>query len=176
MKGRYFLEAVVIPVRKVVKKTQPLREFQEIHSGSEEDEEEPSRKRSKITAGSSPAAQHNESDSTEQVQETDGNDIEIEQGSLVGTPHPDGHLDPDQQDIIPGSLTDHEDGGQGQAVSEEGDEGQTSTVDEPGWADLIDLWKEHDFQWALQRDRTEPSKVRPYSSDIVFGTTVLKRR
>ncbi|KAG0033807.1 hypothetical protein BGZ81_007276 [Podila clonocystis] len=165
--------------------TQPMQGLREIHLESKQDEE-PSRKRPKITLGTSPPAHHDESDSTEQVLETDGSEFEIddkterhswdEDESLVEKPHPEGHPDPDLQDIAPKSLANHESGGQGQVASEENEEEQTSTVDEPGWADLIELWKEHDFQWALQRNRTQPSKVRPYTPNIVFGTIVLKRQ
>ncbi|KAG0341150.1 hypothetical protein BG000_010079 [Podila horticola] len=167
--------------------TQPLQELQEIHSESEKGEKEPSRKRSKITVDTSPPAQHDESDSTKHLLETDGSEIEIEdeterlswdyeEGSLTKTPHPEGYPDPDQQDIIPRSLTNYEGGGQRRAASEKSEDRQSSTVDEPGWADLIELWKEHGFQWALQRNRTQSSRVQPYSSDIVFGTTVLARQ
>ncbi|KAF8930126.1 hypothetical protein BGZ52_001389 [Haplosporangium bisporale] len=81
--------------------------------------------------------------------------------------------------MIPELSANHEGSEQEQAASkegensEDGEEGRRLIVDGPDWTDLIELWKKHDFQWALQKDRKQASRVQPYSSDFVFGTAVL---
>lgn len=186
LRGRYLLEAVVIPAHKIVKRFRPPQELQKPQG--KQDKEEPPRKRTRTTVDSSVPSEHDESESTEQVVEISESNTDIDddperlfwkpEEPLVETSHH-GHPSPDQLDMIPELSTNHEGSGQEQAASkegensEDGEEGRRLIVDGPDWADLIELWKKHDFQWALQKDRRRASRVQPYSRDFVFGTAVL---
>lgn len=187
LRGRYLLEAVVIPLHKVVSRFRPPQELRKPQG--KQDKKEPPRKRTKTTVNSPVPSEHDESESTEQVVEVNGSDIDIddeperlfrdpEEEPLVETPHH-GPPSPDRPDTIPEPSTIHEGGGQKPAASKEGEnskdteEGRRLIVDRPDWADLIELWREHDFQWALQEDRGQTSRVQPYSCNFVFGTAIL---
>ncbi|KFH73368.1 hypothetical protein MVEG_00584 [Podila verticillata NRRL 6337] len=187
LRGRYLLEAVVIPAYKVVKRFRSPPELQKPQG--KQDKEEPPRKRTKPTVDSSVPFEHEVSESTEQVVEISESDTDIddnperlfwnpEEKPLAETPHH-GHPSLDLSDMIPELSANHEGSEQEQAASkegensEDGEEGRRLIVDGPDWTDLIELWKKHDFQWALQKDRKQASRVQPYSSDFVFGTAVL---